>query len=274
MLKDNFRLGWFSRRQAIKIMGLGAASAATTFLISPKHKVHASQSEQSIPYIIRPRNTLIDTRRPILRWNKVPGATFYTIKIVTDNKIVWERQVKGTEFVSSVDLPLEPTVNYYSLIVESDNGRSSQTEPNQSLLSFGLLDEVKKAEMQNDIDRVKNLNLPDEQEIRALSDIYISYELNVKAIDFLEQKIANESINSPFPYQNLGCLYLCMGFYTLAEKEFDKALPFLPQQEQLSKHITAQREILDVLISRGQNTKANHFQAKLAKLEATYFAQI
>ena len=74
--------------------------------------------DQSIPYIISPRQGFLDTKRPKLRWNKVEGATFYKVKIVTtDAKLVWETTVNKAEFNSPEDLPLKPGVDY-SLIID------------------------------------------------------------------------------------------------------------------------------------------------------------
>ena len=57
-----------------------------------------------LPYLITPRETNIITNRPPLRWNAVPGATNYTIKI---DGVNWETQTNKTEIVYPGEPPLE-----------------------------------------------------------------------------------------------------------------------------------------------------------------------
>lgn len=220
-----------------------------------------SSLDQTIPYIISPRNTLVETRRPKLHWNKVTGATCYTVKIVTDGKIIWSQQVQGNEFTSSEDLPLE-IGKYYSLVVDSDNGRSSQAEPNQSLLLFGLLDSDKQLTIAHGLSLVEQMEVPKDRKIRAEVDIYISHQLSAKAVEILEQKIVHESRQSSLLYQDLGNLYQCMGFYELAEATFKQALALL-KEDQLEETISVKTGLADVLTFLNKVDEAQQIKTEL-----------
>ena len=105
-----------------------------------------------IPYIISPRNTLVLTDKPVLRWNASPGATSYVVSIKTNKgDVIWETQVETTEVVYPGQPPLKPGVNYVMTVI-ADNERSSEEEEEDiSELQFRLLDETERQPVQTEI---------------------------------------------------------------------------------------------------------------------------
>ncbi len=221
--------------------------------------IKRSETDPSIPYVISPRKTFLDTRRPKLRWNKVKGANSYTVKIVTDSKIIWEQTVKETEFNSRDDLPLEPGVDY-SLIVESDNGSSSKMDSDKSSISFQLLDEDKIKSLANEEKKITELGLTDDEETLELADLHFSESgLIAKAIEILEQRIAAASQTSEI-YVTLGNLYRFVGLYSLAEERYRKALELIKPGIELEEQIIAQAGLAIICTLLGNETEANRLK--------------
>lgn len=224
-----------------------------------KDVIKPSGTDLLIPYVISPRNTFVDTRQPRLRWNKVQGAISYQVKIAAYSKIIWSKTVNETEFNSREPLPLEVGVDY-SLIVESDNGRSSEMDSNQSLLLFRLLDEETKLAVSQELSQANNLELPEDKKIRAIIDIYTTYGLNTKAIEILELEMVKASLKSPILHQELGNLYQCVGFYHLAEEQYRQALALLTD-EQVQAKISALTELKEILSLMGRDNEAKIMKA-------------
>ena len=214
-----------------------------------------SGTDQSIPYVISPRQTFVDTQQPKLRWNKVKDATCYTVKIIKDSDIFWEQKVINTEIKYPSNPPLESSITY-SLIVESDNGYSSESDSEVSKLVFGLLDGDSIREVQNEIEAVNKQGLTEEEQTLALSDIFINYGLNAKAIEILEQQVYADSKN-PAIYVQLGNLYRFTGLNLLAEKQYRKALNLVRGEQDLKEQIIAKFGLAKILPLLNREDEAN-----------------
>jgi hypothetical protein len=79
------------------------------------------------PYIISPRRTLLLDDKPLIRWNAVPNATRYTVRLREPSGVIWQTEVKQVEVRYSGTPVLQPGVGY-ALIVEADTGASSTEE--------------------------------------------------------------------------------------------------------------------------------------------------
>ena len=176
-----------------------------------------------IPYIISPRNTLLLTNKPTLRWSAVPGVTSYTVSI-SDQRVgkgtIWKTQVSGTEVVYPGDTPLEPEVDYL-VIVEADDGSSSKEEELPGL-GFKLLD---RAQAQNVRDAVEAIarEFSGEAKAIALASLYRENDLKAEAIETLKALAATGSKTSAI-YRILGDLYRQLQLNELAEKRYLKAV--------------------------------------------------
>jgi hypothetical protein len=86
--------------------------------------------EDDVPYITHPRNTLVASPRPLLRWRDV-GASSYTIAIVQRGSVIWQQDgMMGDEITYPADGPtLEPGVDYLLVVRDNDTGIESSEDP-------------------------------------------------------------------------------------------------------------------------------------------------
>ncbi|MDJ0531223.1 MAG: hypothetical protein QNJ70_01795 [Xenococcaceae cyanobacterium MO_207.B15] len=224
--------------------------------MTSKDTTKPSGTDPSIPYVISPRKTRLDTRQPRLRWNKVKDANYYTVKIFKDSEIVWQKEVKEAEFNSCEALPLEAGVSY-SLIVESDNGYSSKTDSDRSLLEFQLLDEDKIRSLPDDAKKITDLGLSVDEETLELANLYFGqkYGLLAKATEILEQRIAADSQTSEI-YVTLGNLYLVVGLCSFAEEQYRKALALINPEFELEEQIIAKAGLAKICTLLGHGKEA------------------
>jgi hypothetical protein len=174
-----------------------------------------------IPYIISPRRTLVLNPLPTLCWNPVPGASCYSVNLIGDEEVLWERQVREAEIVYSGEPPLESGVDYL-LIIQADTGVSSEEEDLPDL-GFNLLDENKITLVRDTVDQLVNLDLTDEAKSLALVHVYIKYELRAEAIAILEALVKLGSKTAAV-YRTIGELYTEVGLNLLARKYYLKAI--------------------------------------------------
>ena len=223
----------------------------------------------SIPYIISPRSTFLDTCQPKLKWNKVEGATSYTVKIATDSEVIWEKEVEETEYHSPEDLPLE-VGKIYRLIVESDNGRCSETDTEPSKLEFQLLDEDKIGTLPDDEKKITDSKLSDDEKALELAHLYFGkkYGLVAKATEILEEKIAAGSQNSEI-YVTHGNVCLAVGLCSFAEAQYKKALEKIQPDKELEEQIIAKAGLAQICNLKGDEKEAERLmKERESKLKA------
>ncbi|MBD2001430.1 tetratricopeptide repeat protein [Leptolyngbya sp. FACHB-541] len=193
-------------------------------------------SNPEIPYIITPRIDLISNSTPVLRWNAVSGANRYTVQLIADNQIVWEIQTEQTEIPYPANqTPLEQGV-IYSLVVETDTGRSS-SEENIADLGFNVFNSNT---VQTQVEEIEALELPNEAKtVILVSDVYIPNELTAEAIATLESLVEQNS-QSPLVYRLLGDLYLRSGLQLLAQERYQQAADLAQIAQNLEERVDAQ----------------------------------
>ena len=179
-----------------------------------------------LPYLITPRETNIITNRPPLRWNAVPGATNYTIKI---DGVNWETQTNKTEIVYPGEPPLE-TGERYRVIIEADNGASSRSD---AVVGFRVLDEQTQKTVLDAVKTVQQQQLSPEEAGLVLAHLYRGYGLYGDAVEVLEGLVKQNSQVATV-YQLLGDTYLKIGLPQLAKKPYEKALKLAKNTENLS----------------------------------------
>lgn len=225
--------------------------------------------EPSIPYIISPRSTFLDTCQPKLKWNKVECATSYTVKIVTDSEVIWEKKVEEAEYHSTEDLPLKAGI-VYRLIVESNNGCSSERDTEPSKLKFQLLDEDKIESLLDDEKKIADLCLTDDEEALELAHLYFGkkYGLVAKATELLEEKITAGSQNSEI-YVTHGSVCLAVGLCSFAEARYKTALEQIKPEQELEEQIIAKAGLAEICKLKGNEEEANRLmQEREFKLKA------
>ena len=177
-------------------------------------------NDPAIPYITSPRRTTILDASPLLRWNAVPGAKSYTVQVVGPD-VNWETEVTGTE-VQYAGSPLTAGLEY-RVIVEADNGQSSQLDEGAETVTFELLYPEDIENVQSDIARLAEAELSEEAKAFALADIYIREDLFVDAVNTLEPLVASRT-NTLEIYQDLGDIYRYIGLNLLAEERYEQAI--------------------------------------------------
>ncbi|MCA2721404.1 MAG: tetratricopeptide repeat protein [Microcystis sp. M048S1] len=189
----------------------------------------AGQREEvlaKLPYLITPRETNIITNRPSLRWNAVPGATNYTIKI---DGVNWETQTNKTEIVYPGEPPLEAGKRY-RVTIKADNGASSRSD---AVVGFRVLDEQTQKTVLDAVKAVQQQQLSPEEAGLVLAHLYRGYELYGDAVEVLEGLVKQNSRVATV-YQLLGDTYLKIGLPQLAKKPYEKALKLATNTQNLS----------------------------------------
>jgi Tfp pilus assembly protein PilF len=213
---------------------------------SPRSKPRAPN--ETIPYIISPRNTALLTKRPILRWNAVTGANSYQVRVQDAGLTLdWQTETSNTQTEYSGKPPLQPGRNY-SLIVETEPGNSSIEEEGIDL-SFKLLDTPKAKSVRTQVAQLKQQKLTPEAEGLALGYLYQRYDLKAEAIELLEGLVKQGSQTAAIS-QLLGDLYLQVGLSQQAKSPYLKALEIAKRTEDVEGQAQAQvglGEVYDLL---------------------------
>jgi hypothetical protein len=184
-------------------------------------------NKPGVPYIIYPRKTSIVDTRPTLRWNAVPGASYYQVEVV-GAELYWKISTRETSIQYSGETPLQPG-SYYSLVVKAESGESSLSE---GAFGFTVLSESEKAEILLAREDLQQKQLSKMAEVSALADLYQSNNLKGAAINELEAAIRDE-IESVAIYQLLGKVYQQVGLNRLAKDRYLKGLELAEQMEDI-----------------------------------------
>ncbi len=128
-------------------------------------------SASEVPYILYPRNTLVMDPRPLLRWRDT-GADSYTVSIVSGGEQVWSQSgVGGGEIQYPDDAPTLRPGSDYLLVVQDDDGNSSQEDPARGL-GFQVVGEAKRAAIVERRDEILALDGLDEPARRLALAVY------------------------------------------------------------------------------------------------------
>lgn len=201
-----------------------------------------------IPYIVSPNNTWLLNALPTLRWQPVPGASSYTVRL-SGPGLKWETQVSTTTVVYPGEPPLKPVEEGYLLTVEADNGEV----PAQA--TFGLLDGNKATRMWAAAQAIARQNLTLEAKTLAIADLYIGQELIAEAIELLEALVAKESKIAAV-YYTLGDLYAQVESLRQAEKNYLKAVELAMTAKEIEGQAAAAARLGEVYAALGNSDKA------------------
>ena len=207
---------------------------------------------RSIPYIISPNSTLLLNDKPKLRWQPVPGATSYIVR-VSGPKVTWETEVSTTEVVYPGEPPLQPVEQGYLLTVEADNGESP------ARATFGLLDENQAQGVRTAGERIASQNLPEDAKALALADLYVGQKLIAEALEVLEASVAKGSQIAAI-YHTLGDLYGQMELLSQAEKHYLKAFELATTADNIEGQADAAARLGEVYAALGNLEEASRWQ--------------
>lgn len=197
-------------------------------------------NDQTIPYLISPRNTSILTFKPTLRWNPVAGATSYQVE-VSGYRLNWKTEVQQSQVVYSGEQPLKPGFRYWVNITAS-NGKSNANEEGR-FRGFTVLSNADRQELNTDITTLQQLN--DDAKTIALTHLYRSNNLNANAIDLLEGLVKKDS-NNVAVFQLLGSIYQKVGLNLLAKERYLAGLKFAIAQNNLEAQADINRLLGEV----------------------------
>ena len=125
---------------------------------APVQAIPGSQ-DRNIPFLLAPRVTLVRSPQIAIRWNPVAGVQHYQLWLIRlrDRQLLWGTQVVDTAHTTLPDtLTLEPGESY-RLVVEANNGTSSQLEPASAKWRFGLLPQAEAKLLQRDLEEIRSL---------------------------------------------------------------------------------------------------------------------
>ncbi len=217
--------------------------------ISPTRRI---ETAARIPYIISPYSTSLLNDKPKLRWQAVPGATSYTVR-VSGPGVKWETEVSTTEVVYPGEPPLKPVEEGYLLTVEADNGEKP------AKATFRLLDESKAQQVQAAALALNRQNLAEEANTLALADLYIGQELIAEALEVLEASVAKGSQTAAI-YHTLGDLYGQMELLSQAEKHYLKAFELATTANNIEGQADAAARLGEVYAALGNLEEASRWQ--------------
>ncbi len=201
-------------------------------------------TDRLIPYIINPRKTKILNNKPLLRWNEVPNASSYTVRLRDSSGVIWEEQVSNTEIPYAGNPPLKPGENY-SMVILANNNTSSQNEGIFGL-AFSLLDADKAQEVNTAIAKIFQQELPPEVRAITLVHLYRSYDLIAQAIKSLEM-LVEQGTETTLVYKLLGDSYRQIRLNLLAKDSYLKAFK-LAKAEDIELKAEVQASLGEVYI--------------------------
>jgi hypothetical protein len=187
----------------------------------------------NIPYLISPRNTVIMTSTPTLRWNPIPGATSYKVRVLGGN-IDWETQVNQPMVIYAGE-QLQPNISY-QVVISTSGGITTKNidEPKFVVLEKSQSSQIKseksrRDQIRADVENLQRQAFNNQAKSLALAHLYRSNDLNEMAIDELERAIKNGSKITAI-YQLLGEIYQQIDLNSLAKTKYETGL-ILAQKE-------------------------------------------
>ena len=195
-------------------------------------------SDPTIPYVITPRQDLVLSPTPTLRWNPVEGATQYTVSLRTRRGTLWEVTTPESTLPYPEDqLELSPGTRY-TLVVQADTGTNSTNDPPK--LAFNLLAGEEVSEATEAIATVHALNLPElPKALILVEEVYPRYQLTAAAIEDLEALVSH-GFELAQVRRLLGDLYLRSGLRLLAEANYQRAIALAFATDNLEEQVMAQ----------------------------------
>ncbi len=203
-------------------------------------------NDLSIPYLISPRNSGILTQQPTLRWNRVTGASSYSIKI-SGREINWTTNVNQPKnanqpmVVYSGKQPLRAGI-LYDVIITANNGVSTKDKDEPT---FFVLGDSDIRQVKTDIAQLQKQPLSNESKTIALAHLYRSNNLNADAIDVLE-KLVKSGNKTTAVYQLLGNIYQQIELNLLAREKYLIALKLAEAEKNLEAKASIQVSLGEV----------------------------
>lgn len=244
----------------------GVISGAVEGCRPPKKPIHTITKPinptreplaRPMPYIISPKRTWLLSDKPTLRWQAVPGATSYVVR-VSGPGVDWKTESSTTEIVYPGKPPLKPLEEGYLLTVEADNGESA------ALGLFGLLEKNQAALVRATAERIARQNLAQEAKTLATAELYIGQGLIAEATELLSASVALGSKTAAI-HQMLGDLYVQVQLFHLAKKNYLQAVALATTTKDIEGQAVAAARLREVYVALGNLDAAAYWQQQVQK---------
>ena len=238
-------------------------------------------TNSQIPYLITPRHSLVLSNTPSFTWNPVPNATKYTVKLLAQTEVVWQKQVNK----SSTIYPGNPRLRAgtkYSLVITANTGKSSQDEGKLNL-NFIVLNKSEIAAIQTEVTKIIKQEASQQVTALMLANFYSRYTLpenTIQAYGLTAQNFKSYSLSadaiatieallkqgkqSPIIYRSLGDIYWQAGLTQKATENYLMAIKLAKASEYLEEQTLALFALGEVYAATGNIKQAinSYSQAK------------
>ncbi len=180
--------------------------------------------DEQIPYLIEPRATTVLGSSVPLRWNPVPGVKGYQLWLLRerDRQLLWGSRVENS---NSALLPKSVNLipdEIYLLVVEADNGSSSQLDAGAAGQAFRRASQAEELNLAYKLATLSQQKLHPEAAGLLRADLLSQAGLYATAIDSLEQHLRRHGTTVGLLLE-LGQLYARVGLNQLAYQRFLQA---------------------------------------------------
>jgi len=221
-----------------------------------------SPIDETLPYIITPRNTALLPGRIDIAWNSIPDTNTYRVRIRGRGGFLWESNwLTATETQYTESLEAGRT---YEITVETDQGLSSN--PNGSASpTFRILTAAEVSRVNQEVAQIEALALDPTAHALAVAQVYRNYNLNQDAIAILETQIQSGTQSAAL-HQLQASVYEQIGLTRPAQERYKLALG-LTGGDDLEERADIQEHL-----GRLARSVANHAEAVtwLQAAEANY----
>lgn len=216
----------------------------------------------TIPFLISPRRTTVLDQQPLLSWNPIAGANSYTVQVIGPD-VHWVTEVQD----SNVQYPGFPAFvegGIYDVVVESDNGFSSQLDDGAINSGFTFVYPEDRQFILEQLSIIDSKDLSPEAKALTRAYLYIDESFLSEAILELESLVLSES-EVQSVYHDLGNIYRYIGLNILAKERYEQALNTADSNDNLELLASTRASLAEVNVSLGMIEQA------LELLEAAEF---
>ena len=180
--------------------------------------------DERIPYLIEPRATTVLGTPVPLRWNPVAGVKGYQLWLLRerDHQLLWgSRMVNSNSALLPKSVELMPGENYL-VVVEADNGSSSQLDAGASGQTFRRASQAEELNLARQTASLAHQKLNPEAAGLLQADLLSQAGLYAAAINSLEQHLLRHGKTVGLLLE-LGQLYARVGLNQLAYQRYLQA---------------------------------------------------
>jgi hypothetical protein len=234
--------------------------------------------QQSIPYVVSPRYTRINTLMPTFKWNNIPNVSSYKLilhgGLAGEDNIIWEKIISSNDFSDKIKIvdvlgvkiasfpypsdtekPLNETGIYnLEVIATMDDGTVISSSENidskdyPASSRFGISTSRKNpGHLKFGVFIDPSIPVKDETtDSLAYADLLVSYDMYEEAIDVVENLGTVDNRSSVF--RQLGDLYSDSGLNTLAKAAYREARKNLkaPNLDYTKEDLEAEIELINM----------------------------